>query len=583
MLNRGSSHVVCLGLLMSAGAFGQQYKIATFAGNGTAGYQDGSDLTSVQFTSPGAIALDTKGALYIADTGGQRIRMISGGSASTIAGTGNSGSITGDGSGTATSVNIFSPGGIVVAGDGTVYIAETGGNVVRKISGSNISLVAGDGNPGNLGDGGAATAAEFTGPTGLALDAAGNLYFADTGNSLVRRIDAKTGILTNYVGGTGPTGGRLSHPTGLCFDSTGALYIADSGNRRIAKYANGQLTTVAGNGNLGSGGDGGPATKAQLNNPVGIATDAAGNLYIADANNSRIRKVTTDGNIYTIAGNGGIGYTGDGGTATSATLNFPRGVAVAPDGRIYVADTLNNVIRVLTPTQATATGVTNAASFAQRISPGALASIFGSGFGDSTVQGSLGLLTNTLPVTLNSVQVTVNGTAAPLLFVSPGQVNFQVPWSSTANSSGNAAVAVTINGGATNSIQVPLVSAAPGLFKIGDAAIVQNYPDYSLNGTDHPAPAGSTIIAYLTGSGSLSGTVADGAPSPASPLLTITASKSAKIGTSDAAVSFAGMAPGFVGLVQFNIVVPAGLAPGTYPLTVTIDGQTSNAGNIVVK
>ncbi|MDE3165644.1 MAG: SMP-30/gluconolactonase/LRE family protein, partial [Acidobacteriota bacterium] len=581
MLNRGSSLVVCLGLAVSAGAFAQQYKIATFAGNGTAGYADGSDLTAVQFDSPGAIALDSKGALYIADTVGERIRMISAGSATTIGGTGTQGGVTGTGSGAATSTNISDPGGIVVASDGTVYFAETSGNVVRKISGGNINPVAGDGNQGNLGDNGGAAFAEFNGPTGLALDSAGNLYISDTQNSLVHRIDAKTGIIINYIGGTGPTNNSIVHQTGICFDSSGALYIADTGNQRIARYANGQLTTFAGNGTRGFAGDGGLATKAQLSSPVGLATDAAGNLYIADSNNSRIRKVTPDGYIYTIAGSSSIGYTGDGGPATSAALNFPRGLAVAPDGTIYIADTANNVIRVLTPTQATAIAgaVTNAASFAQRISPGAWATVFGSGFGSSTVNGSLGLLSNALPTTLNSIQVTVNGTPAPLLFVSPGQINFQVPWAATPNSSGNAAVTVVINGGPTNVIQVPLSTAAPGIFTNGAAAIAQNYPDYSLNDASHPVPAGGTIIVYLTGSGPLSGSVPNGTPSPASPLLSLTASISAKLGSSNAAISFAGMTPNFVGLVQFNITVPQALASGTYPLTVTIDGQTSNAGN----
>jgi uncharacterized protein (TIGR03437 family) len=158
-----------------------------------------------------------------------------------------------------------------------------------------------------------------------------------------------------------------------------------------------------------------------------------------------------------------------------------------------------------------------------------------------------------------------------------------VPWKAAADASGNAAVAVNINGAPTNAVQVALQSAAPGLFTTNGAAIAQNVPDYSLNGPDHPAAPGSTIIAYLTGSGPVSATLADGAPTPDSPLTAITAPTSATIGSADATVSFAGLTPGFVGLVQFNIVVPASLAPGTYPLTVTIAGQTSNAGNLVVK
>src|SRR5262249_511451 len=175
-------------------------------------------------------------------------------------------------------------------------------------------------------------------------------YIADTGNNLIRRV-TKDGIISNWVG-SGSTSGRLRNPTGLWIDASGDLYIADSGNRRIAKYSNGQLTHFAGHGNGGFGGDGGPAASAQLNNPVGVAVDAAGNVYIADVNNGRIRKVNKDGNIFTIAGKGGTGYSGDGGDAGAATLNFPRGVTIGPDGKIYIADTGNSVIRVLTSASA---------------------------------------------------------------------------------------------------------------------------------------------------------------------------------------------------------------------------------------
>jgi len=576
MLIRGSLPVVCLGLLVSTVAGAQQYTINNFAGNGAAGFLDGSDLSGAQFTTPNAIWIDSKGAVYVADTGNHRIRLISGGSVSTIAGNGTSG-YTGNG-GAATSANINSPGGIVVDSSGTIYIAETTNHVVRKISGGNITLFAGSNTSGDLGDGGAANAALLNGPTGLALDSDGNLYIADTGNSRIRRV-TKDGNIGPYVG-SGTTSGSLKNPTGIWFNAAGELIIADSGNRRIARFANGRLSNLAGNGNLGSGGDGGPAVNAQFNNPVGITGDAAGNVYVADSNNARIRKITPDGNIFTIAGKGGIGYSGDGGDATAALLNFPRGIAMGSDGKIYVADTLNSVIRTLTATSAGASGVVNAASFLTRISPGALASVFGTGFGTTTAQGDIGLLTNALPSVLNNVRVTVNGTAAPLLYLSPNQINFQVPWKTPA---GTADVAVTVNGGASNSMQVAVQTAAPGLFTLASgAAIVQN-SDYSLNDADHPASPGSTIIAYLTGSGPVDPAVADGTPASTTALTTIKASTSARIGTSDAKISFAGLAPGFVGLVQCNIVVPAGLASGTYPLTVTIDGQTSNSGNIVVK
>jgi adhesin/invasin len=178
------------------------------------------------------------------------------------------------------------------------------------------------------------------------------------------------------------------------------------------------------------------------------------------------------------------------------------------------------------------------------------------------------------------VSVSVNGQAAPVFFVSPTQINFQVPWETAV---GTASVTVSVVGGASNTVSVPVVSAGPGLFVSGTSAIVQNAADYSLNGPSHPAAAGSTIIAYLTGSGPVSPAATDGVAAPLTSLMYATASHSATIGSAAATVSFAGLAPGWVGLVQANVLVPAGLAAGTYPLTVTIDGQTSNAGSISVQ
>jgi uncharacterized protein (TIGR03437 family) len=263
-------------------------------------------------------------------------------------------------------------------------------------------------------------------------------------------------------------------------------------------------------------------------------------------------------------------------------LNFPRSVAVSSNGTVYIADTGNHAIRMLVPTfPAIGTGgVTNAASFATRISPGALASIFGSGFGTTTFQADDGFAWPTS--TTNFVSVKVNGVAAPLYYVSPGQINFQVPWATP--TTGTVNVAVVVNGGSSNIAAVPVATAAPGLFVLqSGAAIVQNTPDYTLNDPSNPAPAGSTIVAYLTGSGPVSPAAKDGTPAPTAPLSSAATAYSAKIGSADAAVSFLGLTPGFIGLVQANIVVPTGLAPGTYPLSITIDGQTSNSATIAVK
>jgi uncharacterized protein (TIGR03437 family) len=244
---------------------------------------------------------------------------------------------------------------------------------------------------------------------------------------------------------------------------------------------------------------------------------------------------------------------------------------------VYVADTSNNVIRLLKPQTPVlnASGVVNAASFKPPISPGALVSIFGVSFasGNASASGT------PLPMVLGPVSVTVNGRTAPLLFVSPTQINFQIPWETAV---GNALISVSVNGLISNSVSVQVATAAPGLFVLPSGrAVVQN-SDFTLNGPGNPAKAGGTIIAYLTGSGPVSPAVATGAPALSDPLSNVTSDKSATIGSTPATVSFAGLAPSFVGLLQMNIVVPTTLAAGDYPLTVTIHGETSNSATISV-
>ena len=571
---------VCLGLVCLSAGWGQQYTIKTIAGNGTAGNAGSGDPAASQLSAPEGVALDSSGNLYIADTGNHCIRKISGGTISTIAGTCGTTSTTGDGA-AATSALLHSPTGLAFDSAGTLYIADTGNHVVRKISGSTISKVAGIYNQGGGygGDGAAATSANLNGPTAVALDSAGNIYIADTGNNLIRKVDAKTQIITSFLG-AGATDKRIDHPNGLYFDSAGALYIANSGLQSISKYVAPTLSLFAGNQTAGFAGDGGAASKAQLNKPTSVAGDAAGNIYIADTNNSRIRKVSPDGIITTIAGRGAGPYSGDGGNATDAYLSFPRSIAVASDGTIYIADTGNHAIRQLTPTESTLniTGVGNAASGAAQVSPGALASIYGSGFGTDTFLADDGFK---WPTTAKGINVKVDGVAAPIYFTSPGQINFQVPWG--ASTTGTVTVSVLVNGASSNVVNVPVATASPGLFELGDNRAAVLNTDYTVNSPSNPAPAGSAILAYLTGSGPVSPAVKDGVPASDTVLSNVVANKSATIGGQPATVIFAGLAPGFVGLVQMNIAVPAGLAPGVYPLAITIDGQAANTATIAVK
>jgi sugar lactone lactonase YvrE len=441
--------------------------ITTVAGDGTFAYGgDGGTATAAQLNQPSAVAVDSAGNIYIADSGNNRIRVVpTSGTISTFAGTGIQG-YSGDG-GQATGAQIAAwgvtvdlagnlylyggdsrmrkvwadgvigtmegggslpgssialrtqlqyPEGLASDANGNVYFAEAGNHVVRKLSANGtLAVVAGNGMPGYSGDGGSATGAQLNSPAAVAIDASGNLYISDYGNNVVRKVGTDHTIGTIAGGGTSvcpangaPTTAQLLDPAGLAIDSQGNLYVADSGhgcvlemtpagqvstiaggnapasdvflsdqtsanattlylpqgvaadssgNVYIADTGNacirkvkpdGTIAVVAGNGLFGYAGDGGAAASAQLSAPWSVAVDASGNLYIADTVNERVREVATDGTITTIAGNGMVGYSGDGCDAAHAELNTPWSVAVDSNGSIYVSDWGNNAVRMLT-------------------------------------------------------------------------------------------------------------------------------------------------------------------------------------------------------------------------------------------
>jgi sugar lactone lactonase YvrE len=300
--------------------------ITTVAGNGSYGFNgDGGPATAASLFAPAGVALDGSGNLYIADTGNHRIRRVDAttGTITTVAGDGSSG-FSGDG-GPATSASLSQFYGVALDGSGNVYIADVANDRIRQVDvvTGTITTVAGDGSRGFSGDGGRATAASLNAPTGVTVDSSGNLYIADSRNYRVRRVDVAAGIITTvagngiygFSGDGGPaTAASLSFPWGVALDGSGNLHIADTNNNRIRRVdASGIITTVAGDGIYGFSGDGGPATAASLRSPTGVALDGSGNLYIADTNNNRIRRVDASGIITTVAGDGIYGFSGDGG------------------------------------------------------------------------------------------------------------------------------------------------------------------------------------------------------------------------------------------------------------------------------
>jgi RHS repeat-associated protein len=335
-----------------------------------AGYSgDGGPATGAQLTSPSAVTVDAAGNLFIADCGNNVIRKVSASSGviATVAGTGGVGGYSGDG-GPATSAQLSCPHGVAVDLAGNLYIADEANRIIREVTASTGVITTVAGTPrhsGYTGDGGYATNAMLRTPMSVAVDLAGNLYIADYGSYVIRKVTAASRYITTVAGnGTSGYSGdgqqatsaqvQLGNPTGVAVDPAGNIYIADGTDHVIRQVtvATGIISTVAGIGpptSGGSSGDGGPARGALFMSSWGIAVDAAGNLYIADTSSNNIREVTAStGVIATIAGGSGVqgfGYAGDGGPATSAQLHSPQGVAVDAAGNIYFADSANNAIR----------------------------------------------------------------------------------------------------------------------------------------------------------------------------------------------------------------------------------------------
>jgi sugar lactone lactonase YvrE len=482
---------------MAAGApqcGAQSYTITTAAGSGEIlATPSGVPAQNAILWTPSGVAADSAGNLYIADSLFSSVfKVTPDGSLSVYAGLGSSASsgYSGDG-GPANKALLSLPSGVAVDSAGNVYIADLGNGRVRKVTPSGtITTFAGKEIVGlDSGDGGPATQAALSNPHALAVDASGNLYISDTFS--IRKV-TPGGMISTVAGNVFPTGAGLGdgtpaigasvEPKGVAVDSSGNLYFSDQWQKNAARKVSpaGIITTVAGTTAGSFQGDGGPATSAGLNQPDGVAVDSAGNIFIADRGDNRVRMVKTDGTITTIAGTGELRTSGDGGPATNAALTIPTGIAVASGGTIYISDQSNNQtpdpnhdsrVRKLTPAGGApgappaiqSGGVVSAGAFGpfSSVAPGSWIEIYGTSLAASSRSwAGTDFSGVTSPTALDGTKVTVGGQNAFIDYISPTQVNAQVPSSVL---TGSQPVVVTTSGGASGAFSIQVNAAQPGL------------------------------------------------------------------------------------------------------------------------
>jgi uncharacterized protein (TIGR03437 family) len=522
------------------------------------------------------MAFDSAGNLYVADTFNAVRKITPAGAISTVAGSYALSGFGGDG-GQATQALLYSPSGVAVDSSGSLYIADLGNNRIRKVAPSGVITTVAGGGTGS-GDGVAATSVSLSAPAGVAVDSAGNFYFSEGGVavSAVRKVTT-SGIISTIAGGS-----SVNTPVGVAVDAGGSIFIADGGNERIVKVTPaGAITTVAGIvGNFGYSGDGGPATSAAIGVPTGVAVDASGDLFITDGANQRIRMVSPSGTISTIAGNGMLGISGDGGPATSAAINAPFGIAVGSGGKIYFSEggVPSGSVRVLTPTGAASPntpaiaqgGIVSAGAFGGFTSaaPGSWIEIYGSNLApDSRSWAGSDFNGVSAPTSLDGVNVTVGGQAAFVDFISPTQVNAQVP-SSVAT--GAQPVIVTTSNGSSAPVSLTVNAVYPGLlappsFIVGGnqyaAALFSDGATYALPPGAIPGVAsrrakpGDIVTFYGVGFGAVNPNIPAGQIVQQTNQLALALHMF--IGQTAATYTYDGLVSGAIGLYQINVVVPS--------------------------
>ncbi len=499
---------------------------------------------------------------------------------------------------------VNAPDSVAVDAQGNLYISDPANNIVRKVAiGGTITRYAGNGQADFNGDGGEARVAALNTPRGLALDSKGFLYIVDSGNSRIRRV-SPDGVISTFAANTGgargiavdPTSGdvyltfpilhlvlrftpdgqrsffagsalvtnaglltasgfrgdgdkalyaRMNGPQDVAVDWKGNVYIADSDNHRVRVVSpDGKIRTAAGHGSSGFQGDGGDAVTSALNHPVGLATDADGNLYIAEDENNRVRVISADGKIRTLAGTGTAGFSGDGANAAAAQFRSPSDVAVDPDGNVYVADRVNNRIRLLAPPpkpKIDQDGMVNLIDNSKRLAPGSLFRLRGSSLAASTQTAARD---EPWPTSLNSVTLTIAGKPARLAMVSSSEITGQIPPEAT---TGPVAVRVVKSGRDSGEFMVTLLAAAPTIILFANDA----------GETITSSVAGSTVVVYFTGLGL-----------PENPVTATLGERDLEVVSVEASATQQGVA-------LATVKLPEDVEPGDYDLTLKVLTESS--------
>ena len=542
---------------------------------------------------PLSVKLDAGGNIYVPDYQNHVVYKVGPtGAATIVAGTSKKAGFSGDG-GLATSATLSNPYCATPAADGTLYICDYSNNRIRKVAPNGIITTLIGGADGFSGDGGPASSAQIRSAMDIVIDSAGNLIFSDWRNYRIRKI-TPAGTISTIAGFggitfTGDGGSALQaniDPYALALGPNGSIYFTDCGppGAQSTSYrvrminSSGIISTVAGSAATAEAGDGGPATSAGLGLPGGVVLDSAGNLYISVYSGQKIRKVSPGGTITTYAGTGTAGFSGDGGPALSARLYNPEGLAVDSANNLFVVDRSNNRVRKISGAPAiTTNGITNGASFTSgSLVPGEIATIFGANLTTGTginLASALPLATQLL-----NVQVLVNGTAAPIFAVDnvngQEQINFQVPYEIAGQA--NATLQVVNNGSPGNTLTVPVIATQPGMFTYSANSTTYGailHASYQLANTASPAVAGETVLIYCTGLGAVTPTPVDGVAASGSSTTAVT--PTVTIGGATASIAYSGLAPGFVGLYQINVMVPTGLTSGNQPVIINAGGTQS--------